>query len=115
MKHLCVLLALAASPATAQGDVDEGLSLLDQGARLLFRGLLSEMEPALDEMRGLAEQMGPQMEAFARQMGPAMAELLRQIDDLTNYDAPVMLPNGDIIIRRKPGAPQFEPKGEVEL
>lgn len=115
MKPLYVMLLLAAGPAGAEGDMDEGLSLLDRGARLLLRGLMSEMEPALDEMRGLAEQLGPQMEAFAREMGPAMAELLSRVDDLTNYEPPAILPNGDIIIRRKPDAPRFEPKEEIEI
>jgi hypothetical protein len=46
------------------------------------------------------------------------------IDDIKNYDAPVMLPNGDILIRRNaPLSPKMDPQadpksgptGEIEL
>jgi len=49
-----------------------------------------------------------------------MVTLIALIDDIRNYDAPVMLPNGDILIRRiaplvpKMG-PQPGPTGEIEL
>lgn len=68
---------LAALPATAQdGDVEEGMDLLSEGTRLLLRGLLAEMEPALRDLKGAIEGM-------------------------QSYHPPEMLPNGDIIIRRK--------------
>jgi len=71
------VLWLAALPAAAQeGDVEEGMDLLSEGTRLLLRGLLAEMEPALRDLKGALEGM-------------------------QSYHAPEMLPNGDIIIRRK--------------
>lgn len=113
-------LTLTHSPAVAEApapEPDVGIDLMEEGAKLLLRGLLSEMEPAIDELHGLAEELGPQMQLFADEMGPAFAELLNQIDDLSRYQAPELLPNGDIIIRRRETAPDFQPgvPGEIEL
>ena len=109
MKRLGAMLAvtlLAALPAGAEtgtdksvdGGVEEGFSLLEEGAKIIMREMLDEMEPAL---RDLATRVG----------------------DLSRYHAPEMLPNGDIIIRRKrepmgpelPGADPMGPNGEIEL
>jgi hypothetical protein len=86
MRHalaLTISLGLSVAPALAQepgedgpADMEEGFSLLEEGTRLLLRGLLSEMEPALRELQGA----------------------LRELDA---YHPPEVLPNGDIIIRRK--------------
>jgi hypothetical protein len=51
-------------------------------------------------------------------IGPAMSQMLALIDDIRNYDAPEVLPNGDIIIRRNEDAPAYEidpETGEVDL
>jgi len=82
---------------------------MEEGARILLRGLLSEMDPAMEELRDFAEEIGPSMQLFAEEMGPALAELISRVDDLTHYSAPEFLPNGDIIIRRKPDAPEYLP------
>lgn len=114
-------LSLAASPLAAQTDApapeDDGVSLMEEGAKLLLRGLLTEMEPALDDLQDLAEEMGPRMQMLTDQMGPAFADLLDQIDDITQYQAPEFLPNGDIIIRRRDDAPEFAPElpEDIEL
>lgn len=114
-------LSLAASPLAAQTDApapeDDGVSLMEEGAKLLLRGLLTEMEPALDDLQDLAEEMGPRMQMLTDQMGPAFADLLDQIDDITQYQAPEFLPNGDIIIRRRDDAPEFTPElpEDIEL
>jgi len=78
------------SPPPADPEIEEGFSLMEEGAKLLLRGLMSEVEPALKDM-----------EQALTEMEPALKELLAMIDDIRNYDAPEMLPNGDIIIRRK--------------
>lgn len=107
---LALCLALAA-PAQAQEatpapetDLEQGFDLLGEGARLLFRGLMAEMEPALQEM-------GEQLKA----MEPMLRSLAEMIGDIRNYEAPEKLPNGDIIIRRKPDPDAPAPEGEVEL
>lgn len=99
MRHapaLALLAALAAAPAAAQeageggtSDMDEGFSLLEEGTRLLLRGLLSEMEPALRELQGALE-------------------------NLDAYHPPEVLPNGDILIRRKEPLEAAPETGEGE-
>lgn len=90
-------LALIAAPAAAQdegaqgegarpdaGQVEKGFTLMQEGTRLMLQGLMERVEPAL------------------RDLGAA-------IDDLNAYHAPEILPNGDILIRRKtPLAPEGE-------
>lgn len=127
MRLTAILLAacLLAVPAAAQdGDgaeppaesgEDDGFSLMEEGARLIMRGLLEEMGPALDEMRGFADEVEPALRDFVLQMGPALQELARRIDDFSNYEPPEFLPNGDIIIRRKQDAPDFDPGEEIEI
>lgn len=102
----------------AQAEEDRGLSLMERGAQMFMEGILKEMEPAIDEFSGLAEEMGPALRQFADQMGPKLTELLNEVEDWNAYMAPEVLPNGDIIIRRKPDQPleaPKEPAPEVEL
>lgn len=108
---LCLALTLALAPADAQetapdrdGDIEEGLNLLGEGMRLFFKGLGDELEPAMRD--------------FAEAMEPALARLMELIDDMDAYELPEKLPNGDIIIRRKPDAPETPevvPDGEIEI
>lgn len=120
MKHIVAItlvLGLCVSPASAQDtdtEVEDGFSLMEEGARMLMRGLMSEIEPKIDELRGALEQMGPAFAEFVRDIGPALAELLEEVDDLRHYQAPEFLPNGDIIIRRKPDAPIWVPDSAGE-
>lgn len=120
------LALLAASPAAAEetppapggapeSGVEEGKSLIERGVRLLFEGLMDEMEPALRDMAGNLDRMAEQAE-------PMLRELARLMGDITAYHPPEVLPNGDILIRRRqpgeppgPRAPQFGPGGETEL
>jgi hypothetical protein len=107
MKQILIPLALAASlaaPLHAQGNdtpPKDGPSLIEDGARMLFEGLMQEARPAMEGMRDLAERLGPQLRSFAEEMGPALADILKDVEDLSVYAAPEQLPNGDIIIRRK--------------
>ena len=56
------------------------------------------------------------MKRFADKMSPMVEQLKDMVDDLNAYEAPEMLPNGDIIIRRKPEADAVEEEAEsVEL
>ena len=119
---LTIALGLMVAPVMAQeqneSETEDGFSLMEEGARMLMRGLMTEMEPAITELRDSFEEMGPAFAEFAQSIGPAFAELLNEVDDLRNYQAPEFMPNGDIIIRRKPDAPIWEPDpdtGEVEL
>ena len=117
-----VALILAACPAAAQetapGAGEEGIDLMEEGARLLFEGLLDQMEPRLRELQGMTEEMArqiePALEFLSTEIGPAFMALVARIDDLGNYQAPEFLDNGDIIIRRKPDAPPFVPLPEKD-
>jgi hypothetical protein len=110
--------SLCITPAFAQDDseqIEDGFSLMEEGAKLLMRGLMSEVEPAISQLRGSLEEMGPALAEFIAEMGPSLSDLLNQVDDFRNYDVPEFLPNGDIIIRRKPDAPIWVPDdGEPE-
>jgi hypothetical protein len=118
MKQIAVpifALSLIASPALAQEDAP---SLMERGARLFFEGLMQEMEPALDEVEGLAKDLVPLMQELSGEMGQAFADLLDQVEDWAAYHPPEILPNGDIILRKKtPQEMQQEPAtpNEIEL
>lgn len=132
MRHRFVLAALLSiglslAPALAQDtdapvapvpegqDTDQGQSLMERGARMFLEGMRREMEPALEDLRDLMVEMGPAMQQFMRDMGPALADLLGRIDDLSAYQAPELLPNGDILIRRKPESGPLPPPAEGEI
>lgn len=120
MKKYAVTFGLAlslglAAPIAAQekplSETEEGFSLLEEGMKLFFKGLLSDMEPTLDEMARAMQDLEP----MAR-------DLAAMIGDVRNYEPPEQLPNGDIIIRRKPDAPpapglpeKTTPQGQIEL
>ncbi|MBU2993900.1 hypothetical protein Q4555_11295 [Octadecabacter sp. 1_MG-2023] len=113
MKHfilaVCLCLPLPAL-AEEEGDFEEGFSLMEEGAKLLFRGFMNEVEPTLDEFSDLAGELEPALEMLASEMGPALLEMIQTLDSVRYYDTPEVLPNGDIIIRRKPDAPDFTPR-----
>ena len=102
---LATCLTLIATPTISE---DKGFSLMEEGAQMILRGLMQEMEPAMDDLQSLMEEFGPEMDQFAQELGPVLADLLQKVDDLSNYEQPEILPNGDIIIRRKPDAPDFD-------
>ncbi len=124
--RLALAFCVAAIPAFAQETPpapeggDDGFSLMEEGAKLVLRGLMTQMEPALDEMGKALDEVGPALEGFGAEVGPRLRELVAMIDDFKNYDAPVMQPNGDILIRRNapivpPSRPVPGPNGEIEL
>ena len=102
MKLLCVIpfILLMSAPAKAQDE--QGQSLMEQGAELFFEGLRQQMQPTLDSFLGMADEVGPSLLSFFEEMGPALADLAAQVQDWSVYEAPEMLPNGDIVIRKKP-------------
>ncbi|GHC45829.1 AAA+ family ATPase [Neogemmobacter tilapiae] len=107
MKHaLALSLMLFVTPVWAQdSEIDQGTDLLEEGAKLLLRGLLSEIEPELDDMAKALDEAAPKIQ-----------ELMGMIGDIRNYRAPEVLPNGDILIRKKtPAEIAAEGEGEIEL
>lgn len=120
---LVLALVLAAPPLLAQeadpAPEGEGFSLMQEGARLLFEGLMEEMEPTLRDLEGMTEEMAtelePALEFLSTEIGPALMALVARIDDLRHYEQPEFLENGDIIIRRSPDAPPFVPPTPEEI
>ena len=117
MRRVLIALFLLAPPLWAEevplsprDPLDEGVDLMQRGLGAILDGLGSRMEPALRDMGEAVTKLRPLAE-----------ELLRLVDDIGNYEAPVVLENGDILIRRKPRppappVPPVPPKeGEVDL
>ncbi|MEQ6247343.1 hypothetical protein ABMC89_00485 [Sulfitobacter sp. HNIBRBA3233] len=101
-------LALLAAPLHAQ---DDPPSLMERGAQMFLEGLLDEMSPAMEDVARLLEEAGPALQEFVAEMGPKLKAVLDEVEDWSVYEAPEVLPNGDIIIRRKPRAPDLPEAG----
>lgn len=117
MKRVCLILALtvvstmAAHWASAQEAgapteetppaEEDGPSLMERGLQLFSEGLLQEVEPTLRDLRDLAGELEPALRSFVQEMGPALEGLMADIKDWSAYHPPEMLPNGDIILRKK--------------
>jgi hypothetical protein len=87
-----LMITLASAPAQAEEDTTIGR----------FLDLLNQFSTDSDDM----------MKQFMDEMSPALTELQDTISDWSNYAAPEVLPNGDIIIRRKPNLPDEKPLPE---
>jgi len=116
MRHLfagLIVVICAASPSLAEDTPSDGQSLIERGTQLFLEGLMKELEPALD---GLSE-VGPGLRQFAEEMGPALQDLMAQVKDWSTYHPPEILPNGDIILRKRvptPPEPQND-DGAIDL
>ena len=78
-----------------------------------------EQAPALPEtLEEFADSMRKLLEGFADDVAPLMEDLASRLEGLQSYHPPEMLPNGDIIIRRKTPSeqtpePEPAPPGEA--
>ncbi len=98
----------AATPAAAQeegGGLRDGLDLLGEGSRMILEGLLDEMRPMMEEARPF----------FEEELLPMLERMGELVDDLSHYELPERLPNGDIVIRRSPDAPPFREDADPEV
>lgn len=98
-RALILLVLLAPTPGHAQADdpapgMGEGFNLIEEGARLILRGLRDEIDPALRELDGLRAEL---------------EGALAGLGDLSGYHPPEVLPNGDILIRRRRPAAAGDP------
>lgn len=100
--------APGAAPQTGDGqtgEAEDGASLIERGMGMLFDDLMTNIGPELD---GLSNDLAGAMD----QLGPMVSDLSVLVDDISNYQTPERLANGDIIIRRDPGAPPPPTIGE---
>ena len=74
MLRAILILIVLTTPVMADNHEQQGRDLMSEALKLFMRGLMAEMEPAMEGMEGLLE-------------------------DLSAYHPPEILPNGDIIIR----------------
>ncbi len=117
----CVLsVGLCLSAGGASSEEDSGRSLMAEGMELFFKGLQDEIAPTLDGFTAMMEEIGPGLQGFLEEMGPKLGAVLSKVEDWSSYHAPEMLPNGDIIMRKKTpeemGQPQEdEASGGIEL
>jgi len=97
MKRFALILALAASPlpAAAQDtEIPPALNDLADSMRELLEGFTNDVAPLMEE--------------FSEEVTPMFERLAEELKGLNAYHPPEVLPNGDIIIRRK--APVEPPK-----
>lgn len=100
LSALVVVAALAAGPATAEqpGSQAEGPGWLEQLITGLMGQMMQDAGPALENLeRDFGE--------LAQTLEPTMRNMAELVDDIGNYEPPERLENGDILIRRKAGAP----------
>ncbi len=111
------ILLIAGLPAVGQdvgkddeATAEEGFSLLEEGAKIILRSMIDEVGPTLKDLQ-------KDFDEAMDEMGPALGQLVEMIGDIRNYHAPELLPNGDIIIRRKSPAELAapEPGDEIDI
>ena len=92
LKFLILAICLVAAPMAHAQSTPE--LRLPEDLDETLRKMMDELKPAL-------KQMFEYMESF------------EGVDDPRYYELPEVLPNGDIIIRRRPDAPPYDPDGEI--
>ena len=114
---LCLILSAplgGAGQARAETADDQGGSDITRGVELFFKGLREELGPALDDLNEMAGEFGPAMRSFIAEMGPALGDVIEEVKDWSRYDPPEILPNGDIVIRRRPDpVPESAPEPDT--
>ncbi|MEO8531599.1 MAG: hypothetical protein ABI459_10260 [Deltaproteobacteria bacterium] len=98
---IMIAMTLPFSAAHAESDASHGADLVQEGMKLLFQSFADELAPALEEIGPKLQELGPQFEMLRDKIG-----------DFSAYELPEVLPNGDILIRKKQPAPE---DGEIDL
>jgi len=97
MRHIAIAALIALAPPVFAQDSGDG--------RPLMPFLEEWSERTEDMMRELMDEIGPEMERMMSEVVPHLQELTELLGGLDNYELPEILPNGDIIIRRRDDAP----------
>lgn len=117
MKRLILITSLAFAPLSlaAQESSENGTEMIERGLSLFLQGLAEELDPAIDEFKRLGSEIGPELRALLLAWGGGLIKLSEQVDDFDYYEAPEVLENGDIIIRRMPDAPPLAASDAIDL
>ena len=86
--------------------------LIERGAQMFLKGLIQQLQPALRDLGELSGSLEPALRSLTTEMAPYLRDLLQQVDDWSVYEAPEVLPNGDIILRKKISPPSVAPQPE---
>ena len=101
---ICGLLAL---PVQAEEEglpppAQENAPLLFDLFERLLQGFMTEVEPQMRELERGFTALEPELQRF-----------LQQLRDMTQYHPPEILPNGDILIRRREGV-ELPPENDFD-
>lgn len=108
LKRLFVLTLLALpAPGLAQSEAEDGPGLVRRGLGIIAENLRNEFGPDLNR---LAQDMGGALS----ELSPMLRDLSVLVDDLAHYEMPERLENGDVLIRRKAGAPPPPPLADLQ-
>ena len=110
---LCAALALPATVQAEEAPAPQDSTPFFDMIEGFLRGFLRDVEPQMRQLERGFEEMEPELERFMDQMRA-----------MTQFHPPVVLPNGDILIRRRqsgddedeaPVAPDDSDAGPFEL
>lgn len=98
----------ATAPQTAPPGTPppSGEDPIQRGIEGIMQDLLTRAQPHLEGLAG-------ELQGAWSDYGPAFGQLTGLMDDIANYQTPERLPNGDILIRRKPDAPPPPPLDQL--
>lgn len=109
-----VFACLLGSALTTHAAFAQDTAPSDDGPSMPLPDVLNELDRHADQ---LSDQARDTVEEFVKLVGPMLDQLSLFIKDLPTYHAPEVLPNGDIIIRRKHegiAAPDTDSDEEIE-
>jgi hypothetical protein len=119
MKHIVALslLALTATPVLAQEvpppALPENSAKISEGSRLLLEGLMGELGPLFDDMAQFGADLGAEIAPFVDTLRNQLGDAF---EGLNAYHPPEILPNGDIILRKKVVPDDLSPpQGPIDL
>ena len=112
LSGLLSLPALAAQAQTIAPPADNPPAEQDGMDELIGRGMGMILDRMMTDLLPDLNLLGQDMSGVVTRFAPVLEDLSVLVDDLANYQAPERLENGDIIIRRRPGAPPAPPIGD---
>lgn len=69
------------------------------------QSLFGDRQGLLDLLDELQTEIAPYLDELGARLDPYLSELREMLGDLTGWERPELLPNGDILIRRRPPPP----------